>query len=100
MCRVAGRGGLPATYPAQGTVTQTDRLRAARTGQRAKDRGQTPPEPTGTVQHDNQNVPRERSRPAELQCLTFLAMSECPFGCRLSGILTAASNDLLWTGAA
>ena len=54
----------PRDLPAQGTVTQTDRLRAAGTGQRAKDRGQTPPERTGTgtVQHDNQNVPRERSR--------------------------------------
>jgi hypothetical protein len=68
--RQAGHGHVPCSrarrtprdLPAQGTVTQTDRLRAARTGQRAKDRGQTPPERTGTAQHDNQNVPRECSR--------------------------------------
>ena len=56
MRRIAGRGGLPGTYPPDGPVIQTDRLCAAGTGQQDKDRGQAPPEPTGTVQRGNQNV--------------------------------------------
>jgi pimeloyl-ACP methyl ester carboxylesterase len=64
--RIAGRGGLPGTYPPDGPVIQTDRLCAAGTGQQGKDRGQAPPEPADTVQHGNQNVPRERSRLAGL----------------------------------
>ena len=43
MRRIAGRGGLPRTYPPDGPVIHTDRLCAARTGQQGKDRGQTPP---------------------------------------------------------
>jgi hypothetical protein len=66
MRRIAGRGGLTGTYPPDGPVIQTDRLCAAGTGQQGKDRGQAPPEPADTVQHGNQNVPRERSRLAGL----------------------------------
>jgi len=66
MRRIAGRGGLHGTYPPDGAVIQTDRLCAAGTGQHGKDRGQAPPEPTGTVQRGNQNLPRERSRLAGL----------------------------------
>ena len=88
-CRRARRA--PRDLPAQGAVTQTDRLCAARTGQRAKDRGQTPPEQTGTVQHDNQNVPRERSRPAELQCLTLLPKS----GRNTPGYLCAVLSNFI-----
>ncbi len=66
MGRIAGRGGHPGTYPLDGLVTQTDRLCAPGTGQQGKDRGQAPPEPTGTVQRGNQNVPPERSGPAGL----------------------------------
>ena len=66
MGRIAGRGGLPGTYPPGAPVIQTDRLYAAGTRQQDKDRGQAPPESAGTVQRGNQNVPRERSRPAGL----------------------------------
>ncbi len=41
--RIAGRGGLPGTYPPAGPVIQTDRLCEAGTGQQGKDRGRTPP---------------------------------------------------------
>ena len=64
MGRIAG--GSPGTRPPDGPVIQTDRLCAAGTGQQGKDRSQTPPELTGSVQHGNQNVPHERSRPAGL----------------------------------
>ena len=61
-----GADGSPGPTPPGGPVIQTDRLCAAGTGQQDKDRGQAPPESAGTVQRGNQNVPRERSRPAGL----------------------------------
>jgi hypothetical protein len=66
MGRIAGRGGIPGTYPPGGPVIQADRLYAAGTGQQGKDRGQALPESAGTVQRGNQNGPRERSRLAGL----------------------------------
>jgi hypothetical protein len=77
MGRIAGRGQAPGTYPADGPLIQTDRLRAAGTGQQGKYRGQAPPEPTGTVQRGNQNVPRERSRPARAPLTAPDALASC-----------------------
>jgi len=72
MRRIAGRRGLPRDLPARRPVIPTDRRYAAGTGQQGKDRGQVPPEPTGTVQRGNQTVPRERSRRVGLKSLTLL----------------------------
>src|SRR5580704_3463983 len=43
MGRIAGRGGLPGTYPPDGPVIQTDRLCAAGTGQQGKTAARRPP---------------------------------------------------------
>jgi len=56
----------PGTYPPDGPVIRTDRLFAACAGQQGRDRGQAPPELTGTVHRGNQNGPHGRSRPAGL----------------------------------
>jgi hypothetical protein len=62
--------------PPDGPVIRTGGLFAAGAGQRGKSRGQAPPELAGSVQRGNQNVPRERSRPAGLKVSLF-RRNEC-----------------------
>src|ERR1700683_3722978 len=70
-----GHGPHCRAWRAPGTYRPTGRAHRpwapTEKDRKPKPRGQAPPEPAGTVQRGNQNVPRERSRPTGPQGLTI-----------------------------